>query len=210
MVIAVDGPSGSGKSSVCKNLAKRLGYEHLDTGALYRTLTLYFIEKGFLNKEDVGGLFGSGFELKYDRGRVFMDGKDVSKEIRTPLVDSNVSYVSSLSFVRDFVNSKIREFGEEKNLLIDGRDIATVVVPDAKYKFFLDAKPEVRARRRFEERPDNMSYEEVLEAIKKRDLADSTREIAPLKAADDAVKIDTGELDIDEVADIIMGYIKQG
>ena len=210
--IAIDGPAGAGKSSIAKAAAKKTGFIYVDTGALYRAAALYYIE----NKLDKNGLIDKlpeiSVELKYENGeqQVFLNGRNVSGDIRTPEVSMGASEVSAIPEVRDFLFGLQKKIARENNIIMDGRDIGTVVLPDADLKIYLTASAEERANRRFKEMTDkSVSYEQVLEDIKKRDFNDMNRKTSPLKKADDAVLLDTTEMTIDEVIDTLTGMIEK-
>ncbi len=210
--IAIDGPAGAGKSSIAKAAAKKTGFIYVDTGALYRAAALYYIE----NKLDKNGLIEKlpeiSVELKYENGeqQVFLNGRNVSGDIRTPEVSMGASEVSAIPEVRDFLFGLQKKIARENDIIMDGRDIGTVVLPDADLKIYLTASAEERANRRFKEMTDkSVSYEQVLEGIKKRDFNDMNRKTSPLKKADDAVLLDTTEMTIDEVIDTLTGMIEK-
>ena len=198
MNIAIDGPGGSGKSVLAKNIARKLGLVYVDTGALYRTVGLNACRKG-ISKEDKDGIVASlssiTVSLEYENGaqKVLLSGEDVTELIRTPEISMYASAVSALPEVRSFLNELQADMVRKGNVVMDGRDIGTVIMPDADVKIFLFASPENRARRRYEEliqRGQNVKYEDILLDIIARDTADSTRDIAPAVPADDAVMLD--------------------
>lgn len=209
MIIAVDGPAGSGKSTVCKEAAKRLGITYLDSGALYRACAYI----GITHNLDGEALCGKVAEavLEFDTaGSLFLtlDGRtdDISKVIRTPEIASKVSAVAAMENIRSQVTEKLRYMAAKTSVIMDGRDIGTFVFPDAEYKFFLVASSLERAKRRFkdyEAMGEKKSVEEIEQEIIKRDRLDSEREHAPLKKAVDAMEIDTTDLTIEEVISII-------
>jgi cytidylate kinase len=206
--IAVDGPAGAGKSSVSKLTAKKLGYIYVDTGALYRTVGLYSIRRGIdtKNAEKVTEtLKNIEVKLGFVNGEqhVFLNGEDVSEDIRTPEASMGASNVSAIPAVRDFLFDLQRDIAKNNNCIMDGRDIGTVVLPDAQIKIFLTASPESRARRRYKElieKGENVNYDDVLNDINQRDYQDMHREIAPLKQAEDAVLFDDSDYDVEESA----------
>ena len=209
-VVAIDGPAGSGKSSISKIVAKRLGFTHLDTGAMYRAVTLEALKRGINLENENEYDFLDNISIIYKNDRTYLNGKDVSKEIRTEEVTNNVSTPSKIKKVRDKMVHFQRKSCEVGKVLVDGRDIGTVVMPDANLKIFLTASAEERAKRRCKENSLvglESDYETILKEIKERDFKDSTREIAPLKKADDAIEIDTTSLTIDEVVDKIINLI---
>ena len=208
---ALDGPSGAGKSTIAKTLAKRLGYVYVDTGAMYRAIGLYAVQQGAdtSKKEDIVPLLSDiCVELKYieDSQRVILNGEDVSDEIRTPEISMAASNVSAIPEVRAFLLDLQRDIASKNNIIMDGRDIGTVILPNADVKVFMTASAEERARRRFEEltaKGQDVVYDDILRDINQRDYNDSHRATAPLKKADDAVEIDTTNMSIDEVVDKI-------
>jgi CMP/dCMP kinase len=206
-VIAIDGPAGSGKSTTAKLLAERLGFTYLDTGAMYRCVTLTALDRKIDLREDdeIGRLAGSiDIGLVPDKefgNRVYIDGLEVTSNIRTPLVDANVSLVSSYKEVRERMVALQRKFAERGNVVAEGRDIATVVFPDADLKIFLTADLLTRAKRRchqMEEMGQKSTVEEQMTLLSSRDLLDSGRAISPLKKDPDAVELDTSGLTISE------------
>lgn len=203
-IIALDGPSGSGKSTIANILAKKLKISYLNTGSMYRAVTLFFLENNIkkLDKIDVDLLRKINIDIKEDK--VFLNGKDVSEKIRNKEVTENVSWVSSILLVRKYLVDMQRKISQNKSIILDGRDIGTVVFPNAKYKFFLVASSEVRAKRRYEQNEIDKSLEEIQKDIEKRDYLDSHREISPLKKAEDAIEIDSSNLTIDETIEEII------
>ncbi len=218
--IAIDGPAGAGKSTIAKAAAKQLGFIYVDTGALYRAVALEMMSRGISpnDKERVIAeleKFGDGyFSLRFIDGvqHVFSGEKDVSSMIRTPEVSMGASAVSAIPEVRKFLFELQRDIAAKNSVIMDGRDIGTVVLPNADLKIFLTASAEVRAERRFKElaeKPDCPTYEQVLSDIKQRDYNDMHRETSPLKQADDAVLADTSELDLDGAIALIISMIKE-
>ena len=210
--IAIDGPAGAGKSSIAKAAAKKTGFIYVDTGALYRAAALYYIENKLDKNGHIEKLPEISVELKYENGeqQVFLNGRNVSGDIRTPEVSMGASEVSAIPEVRDFLFGLQKKIARENDIIMDGRDIGTVVLPDADLKIYLTASAEERANRRFKEMTDkSVSYEQVLEDIKKRDLNDMNRKTSPLKKADDAVLLDTTDMTIDEVIDTLTGMIEK-
>ena len=213
--IAIDGPSGAGKSTIAKACAAKLGYIYVDTGALYRTIGVCAMRRGVDTKdrEAVESVLPyADVSLKYVDGaqRVFLGDDDVSEEIRTPAASMAASDVSAVPAVRERLLDLQRELARNNNVIMDGRDIGTVILPDAQYKFFLTASAEVRAQRRVKELIEKgmeVNYEETLADIVKRDYQDSHRETAPLKQADDAILIDSSYMTIDEVVNFIISKI---
>ena len=206
--IAIDGPAGAGKSTIAKRLAKELGYYYVDTGAIYRTVA-YFLDLWGVSPKDVDGVERYIDELtvsiEYDEDgsqHMIMNGLDVTNDIRTQEISQKASLVSAHAVVREVLLDMQREVARRHNVIMDGRDIGTVVLPKADVKIFLTAAPEVRAKRRCDEllaKGQKAVYETVLQEIIQRDYQDSHRAIAPLKMARDSVKVDTSNLDIDGV-----------
>lgn len=211
IVIAVDGHSSSGKSTMAKDLAKEIGYTYVDSGAMYRAVTLYGLRhrlfgEGKVDEERLRASLPDiriTFRFNEETGRLdtYLNGENVEKEIRGMEVADWVSPVAALDFVRHSLVAKQREMGQAKGIVMDGRDIGTVVFPDAELKIFVTASPEVRARRRMEElkaKGEPVSFEEVLENIKKRDHIDSTRKESPLRKAADARLLDNSDMSVEE------------
>ena len=203
--IAIDGPAGAGKSTIARALAKELGYYYVDTGAIYRTVA-YFLDLLGISPKDVDGveryLDELTIQIEYDetgKQHMIMNGLDVTDEIRTPDISQKASLVSAHAMVRDMLLDMQRDVARKHNVIMDGRDIGTVVLPRATVKIFLTASAEVRAKRRMDEfaaKGQEVPFAQVLKDIQQRDHQDSTRAIAPLKQAKDAVLLDTSELDI--------------
>ena len=206
--IAIDGPAGAGKSTIARRLAGELGYYYVDTGAIYRTVA-YFLDLLGVSPKDVDGvtryLDELTVEIVYDetgKQHMIMNGMDVTDDIRTQDISQKASLVSAHAIVRDMLLDMQRDVAKKHNVIMDGRDIGTVVLPRATAKIFLTASAEVRAKRRMDElvaKGQKISFEQVLKDIQQRDYQDSHREIAPLKQAKDAVLLDTSELDIEGV-----------
>ena len=206
--IAIDGPAGAGKSTIARRLAGELGFYYVDTGAIYRTVA-YFFDLWGVSPKDIDGITRYIDELtigiEYDDEGVqhmIMNGMDVTGDIRTPEISQKASLVSAHAIVRDLLLDMQREVARKHNVIMDGRDIGTVVLPKADVKIFLTASPEVRAQRRLEEmqaKGQRGDFQQVLKDIQQRDYQDTHRDIAPLKMARDSVKLDTSELDIDGV-----------
>ena len=206
--IAIDGPAGAGKSTIAKALAKELGYYYVDTGAIYRTVA-YFLDLLGISPKDADGVeryideLTVGIEYDADgRQHMIMNGMDVTDEIRTQDISQKASLVSAHKVVRDMLLDMQRDVAKRNNVIMDGRDIGTVVLPKATVKVFLSASPEIRAKRRTDEliaKGQKANYEQILKEIKLRDYQDSNRPIAPLKQAKDAILLDTSNLDIDGV-----------
>ena len=216
IVIAIDGCSSSGKSTMAKNLAKKLGYIYVDTGAMYRAVTLYALENGMINEGVVreealkNSLKNIRISLKKDaEGSVsaYLNEKNVEKKIRSMEVSNSVSLISRLKFVREAMVLQQQEMGKEKGIVMDGRDIGSVVFPDAELKIFLTASPEVRAKRRtneLREKGEEVSFDEVLKNLTDRDRIDSTREESPLIQAPDALLLDNSDLSREEQHEWLM------
>ena len=214
MIIAVDGPAGSGKSTISKLLAKELGLVYLDTGAMYRLFTLKMLKENisFSDSDKINELL-ENLNINIENDRFYLDEKDVSEEIRKTDVAENVSKTAAIKEVREKMVNLQREFSKSKNVILDGRDIGTVVFPEADIKIFLVADAEERAERRFkelQEKEENISLDNIYENILKRDRLDSTRENSPLKKANDAIEVDTTGKNIEEVKNIILNlYINK-
>ena len=214
--IAIDGPAGAGKSTIAKRLAKELGYQYVDTGAIYRTVA-YFFDLWGVSVKDVDGVERYIDELtigiEYDEDglqHMIMNGMDVTGDIRTQDISQKASLVSAHAVVRDVLLDMQRDVAKEYNVIMDGRDIGTLVLPKADVKIFLTASAEVRAKRRTDEliaKGQKANYETILKEIQQRDYQDTHREIAPLKMARDSIKVDTSEMDIDGVVAAIREII---
>ena len=221
VTIAIDGPAGAGKSTIARKLAAELGYYYVDTGAIYRTVA-YFLDLLGISPKDLDGVSRYidelTVELEYDeegKQHMIMNGMDVTDEIRTPEISQKASLVSAHAVVRDMLLDMQRDVAKKHNVIMDGRDIGTVVLPRATVKIFLTASAEVRAQRRYDEmlaKGQKANLAQVLKEIQQRDHQDMTRAVAPLKQAKDAVKVDTSDLDIDGVVaaikTIIAGKVK--
>lgn len=217
MIIAIDGPAASGKSTTAQLVAERLGYAYLDTGAMYRALTLKALRQGVDGEDEdrlcqLASSLQLSFSLKDGRLKVLMDGEEVSQKIRSPQVSRMVSLVSRHPQVRRIMVERQRRFGEKGGVVVEGRDIGTVVFPQADLKVYLDATPEERAKRRMEElrmRGINSTLDEQLAAIAGRDRLDSQREDSPLRKAEDAVLLDTTHLSIEEEVRAVLDLVKR-
>ena len=217
MKIAIDGPAGAGKSATAKALAKKLGFIYVDTGALYRGIGLYVIRKGAKASaiEEVVPLLAEiKIEMKHIDGEqhIFLNGEDVSGFIRTESVSAAASDVSAIPAVRDFLFDMQREIAEKNSVVMDGRDIGTVVLPEAELKIFLTAKPEVRAQRRVNqlaEKGIEANFEDVLADVIQRDYNDTNRDFRPLKLAEDGILLDNSEMNFEETLEKIISLAKE-
>ncbi len=215
--IAIDGPSGSGKSSISKCLAKKLGFVHVDTGALYRTIAYYLCKNNvdYSNSEKVcENLKDIDIKVKFSNNNqnVFLNGVNVTDKIRSADISIASSRISSMSLVRKFLLDLQKDIAKENNVIMDGRDIATVVLPNSEVKIFLTASPEVRAKRRYNQMvadDPKINFSDVLKNINERDFNDTHREISPLKISDDAVVFDNSDLTFDQTVNSILKIIKE-
>ena len=215
MIIAIDGPAGSGKSTIAKMVAKDMGLVYLDTGAMYRIVTLQALNEGILGNDGLNELekikkLLDNLNIDIRENGFYLDDVDVSEEIRKPVVSENVSDVAAIREVREKMVDLQRKFSESKNVILDGRDIGTVVFPNADLKIFLVADARERAKRRYREliqKGENVEIEEIYENILKRDKIDSTRKESPLKKAKDAVEVDTTSKSIEEVKNEILRMV---
>lgn len=222
MIIAIDGYSSSGKSTIAKGVAKQLGIVYVDTGAMYRCVTLFALQNGMINNGelDENTLKARINKIKIDfitdngqeKAFTFLNGKNVEDEIRSLRVSEYVSPVSKLKFVRNYLVALQRKMGENKSIVMDGRDIGTVVFPNADLKIFMNANAETRAKRRYKElieKGQDVNFDEIKQNIESRDLIDSTRKESPLRKADDAIELDNSEMGLQEQLDWILDKIKQ-
>ena len=215
--VAIDGPVGAGKSTIARAAAAALGYVYVDTGAMYRSVGLYCRRKNtdMGSPVDIAAQLGEislGIRIIDGVQHIFLNGEDVSEEIRLPEISMAASAVSAVPEVRDALLGMQREFAEKNNVIMDWRDIGTVVLPNARVKIFLTASPEIRAKRRFDElkaKGREVTFEEVLDDLNKRDYNDSHRAAAPLRAAEDAVVADTSGLDFEQSVKLVCGLIKE-
>ncbi len=216
--VAIDGPAGAGKSTIARRLAGELGFRYVDTGAIYRTVA-YFMDLWGVSPKDVDGVNRYIDELtvgiEYDDEGVqhmLMNGMDVTGDIRTPEISQKASLISAHAVVRDVLLDMQRNMAEEYDVVMDGRDIGSVVLPKATVKIFLTASPEVRAKRRYQElleKGQKASYEQVLKDVQQRDYQDTHRDIAPLKMCRDSVKVDTSEMDLEQSVAAIRKIVEE-
>lgn len=209
MIVAIDGPAGVGKSSIAKMLSKELGLYYLNSGNFYRGVTYRILSKG-LDPNDKETCIKCAKEAVFDvkDGVFYLDGEAVEDKLHTPAIDLWASKVSVNPEVRAIVNENIHKLTQKMDIIAEGRDITTVVFPNAEHKFFFDAKPEVRAQRRYDQNPSAMSYEKVLAEINERDFIDRNKPVGGLKIADDATYVDTSYLTISQVCEKVVKAIK--
>lgn len=206
MKIAIDGPAGSGKSSLAKEIAKRLGVLYVDTGAMYRAITLKLLKEEESSYEEIL----KNTKISFEGDKILLDGRDVSKEIRENEISNKTSEMSKKKIIRDYLVKMQREIARDKDVVMEGRDIGSVVLKDAEYKFFLTADVKTRAMRRYKQIDDDkVSFEEILEDLKVRDYNDSHRENSPLTQTEDAILIDSTDLNAEETIEKIISYIKR-
>ncbi len=213
MIVTIDGPAGAGKSTIGKEVAKRLGLLYLDTGAMYRACALFMLENGVLPDEDkkVESLLPR-LDIRFENGNIFLNGKDVSRNIRSPEIDQAASKISQIPAVREKLTQIQRKIASGTDVVAEGRDMGTVVFPKAEAKIFLTASPEERAwrrKRQLDEQGHIISFDIILRQIKKRDKADTERKIAPLKAAPDALVVDSTRLTAEEVIETIIKFVNR-
>nr|WP_197283193.1 (d)CMP kinase [Clostridium intestinale] len=209
--VAIDGPAGAGKSTIAKIIANKYNLMYINTGAMYRAVTLVAMNQD-ISVDNISNLMSlmEGMEMHFENDNLILNGENVQPLLTTPVISNNVSNYAQIPEVRKNLVKLQREMGKHYNVIMDGRDIGTVVLKDAKFKFFLTASPEERANRRYEELKNNgldVKYDDILSDIIKRDYIDSNREIDPLTKAHDAIEIDTTGLDIDGVVNKISNYI---
>lgn len=213
IIVAIDGPAGSGKSTIAKMLADKYNFTYIDTGAMYRMITLYCLSNNIdFHNELIMKEILDNISIDMQKDKFYLNKKDVSKDIRESRINENVSKIASIKLVRDKLVNLQRKISEGKSVILDGRDIGTVVFPNADIKIYLLASPEERAKRRHKELIDKgarISYEEVLKSIKERDYIDSTRKESPLKKASDAIELDSTALKIDDVLNFISEKIEE-
>ncbi|AFL98462.1 (d)CMP kinase [Ornithobacterium rhinotracheale] len=220
IIIAIDGFSSTGKSTIAKQVAKRKNLIHVDTGAMYRAVTLYAIqnnlidEKGNVDDDFANHLSEISIEFKYNKAEqineTYLNGQNVENEIREMRVANVVSFIAAIPEVRAFLVEQQRDMGKKQSLVMDGRDIGTVVFPKADYKFFITARPEVRAKRRYDEliaKGKDVNLEEITKNVIERDHIDTTRAISPLKKAEDAIEIDNSDLNREETLEKVLSYL---
>ena len=217
--VAIDGPSGAGKSTLARQCAQKLGFIYVDTGAIYRTVALYCRENGIPGDDPTAieqALLNIKIDLDYDASgtqRMLLNGEDVSDRIRTPEISMFTSKVSAVPAVRAFLLEKQRELARTRDVVMDGRDIGTVVLPNATVKIYLTAAPEARAQRRCAElraKGMDVSFDEILKDVQERDYNDSHRAVSPLKRADDARLLDTTCLDLEQSLDVLVQMVQEG
>ena len=208
IVVAIDGPAGAGKSTVARAVAERLGFLHVDSGAMYRAVALWALENGIDPGDGPKVVpMAESAEINLNGGRVLLNGRDITANVRRPEVSQAASRVSAIPGVRRELVSKQRQYAAVASVVMEGRDIGTVVYPRAQVKIYLDASPEVRARRRVDELGGD--YEQVLREIRERDDRDATRADSPLRRADDAVYLDTGDLDEEGVILAVLSIVRE-
>ncbi len=215
MKIAIDGPAGAGKSTIAKLIARKLNLLYIDTGAMYRAIT-YAVLNSNISPDDREKVIELLKELKIEYKKsedgidIYINNVKVNDKLRNKIIDKNVSIISAIPEVRELLVAHQREISKNYDVILDGRDIGTVVFPDADYKFYLDASVDVRAERRLKDakNKENLSIEEIKADIIKRDRIDSTRKVSPLKRASDAIYIDTSNMSIEEVVNKVISYIK--
>ena len=208
MIIAIDGPAGTGKSTIAKLIAEKLNITFLNSGSFYRGITLALLKDNVdLSDEKKVLEFADNLDLDYVNEHLILNGEDVDHLLHQDIVDANASQVSSIVELRHIVNKKLRKITETQSVVCEGRDITTVVFPMAEYKFYLDASIDVQAQRRFNQGVSQLSLEEIKEAIRKRDELDKNKKEGSLKIAEDAAYIDTSDLTIDNVCEIILSKI---
>ena len=217
MIIALDGQSGTGKSTLSKLVAKKLGFKYLNTGMIYRAVTYYFVKNNILPNdinEITNALSNINIYIKFDNDNqmVYVDNQDITPYVSSQEVQRNVSLYSQIFSIREKITEIQRVFAQNNNIVVEGRDIGTHVFPNADYKFFVNCNIEIRAKRRLDDlvkSGQNITLDEVVNSLKNRDYIDTTREFSPLKRADDAIDIDTSNSTIDESVNEIIEYIRR-
>ncbi|MCL2440314.1 MAG: (d)CMP kinase [Treponema sp.] len=208
MVIAIDGPAGSGKSTIAKMVAEGKGFTYINSGKLYRAITLGCLQAGIdLKNSEKVIEFAKNIDITYEKDQVFLDGKDVTAFLHTDEIDRHSSPLSAIVPVRHIVNDLIRKIARDSNIVVEGRDMTTVVFPDARHRFYIDASADARAKRRFDQGVSNLSLEEIKTAILQRDEIDKNKEEGSLKIAPDVQYLDTSDLTIIEVYDKLIDKI---
>ncbi len=213
--VAIDGPAGAGKSSVSRLTAERLGYSYIDTGAIYRALAFFMGETAVDEHGKIRELLGNfdvSFKIENGINHVFLNGNDITSGIRTEKISMKASSVSAIPFVREALFNMQRKYAEAGGVVMEGRDIGTVIMPDAELKIFLTASPEKRAKRRMlelEAKGHKVDFDELVKEIKERDLKDSTRAVSPLKQAEDAVLLDNSDINLEQTVEVIVKYAKE-
>ena len=213
IIVAIDGPAGSGKSTIAKIIAKKFNFTYIDTGAMYRMITLYLLENNidFDDLKEIEKVLNT-VNLDMQGDKFYLNNVDVTTKIREKRINENVSKVASIKIVRSNLVDLQRKISNNKNVILDGRDVGTVIFPNAQVKIFLIASPEERARRRYNEfleKKTEITYDEVLKSIKVRDHIDSTRDESPFVKADDAIELDSTNLTIDDVVNFISKEIEK-
>jgi len=211
MIIAIDGPAGAGKSTISKLVAKKIQFQYVDTGAMYRAITLHFLEKGVSPDQAAAEVANLNASIKMNGQQIYFNGRDVSRQIRSLEVNQAVSAYAAIPAIRFLLVELQREIGKDQDIVADGRDMGTYVFPEAELKIFLTASVEVRAKRRFDEmrnKGESVEWADIVHNIRERDRIDSEREMAPLKKADDAIEVDTSDLTIQQVVDRILDLIQ--
>ena len=210
MIIAMDGPAGTGKSTIASIIAKKLDITYLNSGSFYRALTMALLDGGIdLSAQEKVVEFCKKQKLEYNKSRLVLNGVDVEDHLHDDRVSKNVAQISAIVPVRHLVNDRMQEITKSLDIVCEGRDMTTVVFPQAEYKFYLDASLDVQAQRRFDQGVSNMTLEEIKESIRKRDEIDRNKAEGALKIAEDAVYIDTSNLTIDMVCEIILNKIQR-